>query len=114
MGTLFQLMITIGIFLISATNVYIGSIFSNSKVALPLMFLVIGLFAVLMFLGSLILRESPRWLMLKNKKERATKVLKRIFTSQQEVDLEIKEIEKILEESKGHTLKALFKKHFFK
>ncbi len=114
MGSLFQLMITIGIFLISATNVYIASVFTNAHVALPLMFLVIAFFAVLMLVGSLILPESPRWLMLKNHKDQAAKVLKRVFNTQQEVDLELKEIEQVLAESKGNTLKSVFKKHFIK
>ena len=96
-GTLFQFMITIGIFLISATNVFIAKIFVNSNAALPLMFLIIALFATLMFVGSLVLPESPRWLMLKGKKERAVKVLQSVFTTQEEISFEIKEIEETLE-----------------
>ena len=114
MGTLFQLMITIGIFLIAATNVYIGSLFANPHVALPLMFLVIALFAVLMFLGSLVLPESPRWLMLKGQKTKAIKVLKRVFNTQNEVDLEIHEIETVLAESRENTFKSILNKHFVK
>ena len=70
MGTLFQLMITIGIFLISLTNVFIARAFVNPATSLPLMFLTITLFAALMFLCGFILPESPRWLMLKGRKER--------------------------------------------
>lgn len=114
MGSLFQLMITIGIFLISVTNVYIGTVFIDAHVALPLMFLVIALFAFLMFIGSLVLPESPRWLMLKQRKAEAIRVLQRTFNTQQEVDLEIAEIEKVLSESKGDTLKSIMKKHFVK
>jgi MFS transporter, SP family, galactose:H+ symporter len=114
MGTLFQLMITIGIFFISVSNVYIGSVFTDPRVALPLMFLVIAVFALLMFLGSLILPESPRWLMLKGKRDRAINILKRTFNTQEEVDLEIKEIEQVLAESRGHTLKSIFTRHFVK
>jgi len=114
MGSLFQLMITIGIFLIALTNVYIAHVFVNPHIALPLMFLVIAFFAILMLLGSLILPESPRWLMLKGRKEQAVRVLKRIFNTQTEVDLEVNEIQKVLEESKGHTFKAVMHKHFFK
>ena len=71
MGTLFQLMITIGIFLISLTNVFIARAFSESSTSLPLMFLTITLFAAMMFFGGFILPESPRWLMLKRRKEQA-------------------------------------------
>src|SRR5215469_774578 len=51
MGTLFQLMITIGIFLIALTNVFIARAFANPATALPLMFLSITFFAALMFFG---------------------------------------------------------------
>lgn len=114
MGSLFQLMITIGIFLIAVTNVIILSNVANVKVALPLMFLVISVFALLMFLGSLILPESPRWLMLKNKKAKAVQVLRRTFNTPEEVDAEIQEIEHVIKESKGDTLKSIFNKHFVK
>ncbi len=114
MGTLFQLMITIGIFLISVTNVYIAKVFVSPHVALPIMFMVIAVFAVLMLIGSLILPESPRWLMLKGRKEQAIRVLKRTFNTQQEVDSEIQDIEKILAAGQGHSIKALIKAHFIK
>jgi len=114
MGTLFQLMITIGIFLISVTNVYIAKVFVNATVALPLMFGVVAAFALLMLFTSFFLPESPRWLMLKGKKQQAIKVLKRTFNTQKEVDLEIKEIEQVLAETKGASFKVIFKKHFVK
>lgn len=114
MGTLFQLMITIGIFLISVTNVYIAKVFVSPTMALPLMFLVIALFALLMLIGSLVLPESPRWLMLKGKKEQALKVLRRTFNTQQEIDTEITEIEKVLGESKAPSIKNLLKGSFLK
>jgi SP family galactose:H+ symporter-like MFS transporter len=82
MGTLFQLMITIGIFLISVTNVYIARAFVEPTTALPLMFLTITLFAALMFGGGFILPESPRWLMLKGRKEKAIAVLRRTLNTQ--------------------------------
>ncbi len=114
MGTLFQLMITIGIFLIAATNVYIIHVFVDPKVALPLMFLVIALFAVLMLIGSLALPESPRWLMLKGRREQARKVLTRTFSNPEEVTLEMNEIDQVLSENKGHAIRGLFKGHFVK
>ena len=96
MGTLFQLMITIGIFLISVANVFIAQIIVDANKALPVMFLVVAVFAIVMFIGSLILPESPRWLMLKGRKAQAVKVLQRTFNTQKEVDFEIEEIESTL------------------
>lgn len=114
MGTLFQLMITIGIFLISVTNVYIAHKITDPQTALPMMFLVISIFALLMLFGSLILPESPRWLMLKGKKDKAIQVLQRTFNTQEEVHTEIREIEQVLSEGRGHTIRSLFKGHFVK
>ncbi len=114
MGTLFQMMITIGIFLISITNVFIAKAFVNSTAALPLMFLVIALFAFLMFIGSLILPESPRWLMLKGKKEQAINTLTRVLNTQDEVAFEIKEIEATLAESRAAPIKEVFTSSFIK
>ncbi len=71
MGTLFQLMITIGIFVIAVSNVFIAHTFAKPAAALPLMFLTVTLFASLMLIGSFILPESPRWLMLKSRKDQA-------------------------------------------
>ena len=52
--------------------------------------------------------------MLKNKREKATKTLRRIFNTQSEVDSEIKEIDHVLAESRGHTFKSIMHKHFVK
>jgi len=97
MGTLFQLMITIGIFLISVTNVYIAKVFLNPNIALPIMFIVIALFALLMLIGSFILPESPRWLMLKGRKDQAIQVLRNTFNTQEEVDYALEEIKRTVE-----------------
>ncbi len=114
MGTLFQLLITIGIFLISLSNVFIAKFITNPVVALPIMFLVVGLFSVLMFLGTFILPESPRWLMLKGRKEEAMKNLQRTLNTQAEVDFEIKEIENTLSGGKSAGLSIIFKGYFIK
>jgi SP family galactose:H+ symporter-like MFS transporter len=114
MGVLFQLMITIGIFLISFTNVLIAKIFITPTVVLPLMFLVITIFAALMFISSIILPESPRWLMLKGKKQQAVKMLQKIFKKQEDVDFEIREIEKILKKDKDIGVKSIGHGYFIK
>jgi len=113
MGTLFQLMITIGIFLISLTNVFIARAVATPANALPLMFGVVALFAILMFVGSIFLPESPRWLMLKGRKDKATKALKNILNSQEEIDSEIGDIERALA-SDGGGAKMLFKGYFIR
>jgi len=113
MGTLFQLMITIGIFLISATNVYIASVFPKSPMSLSLMFCVIVLFALLMLLTSFWLPESPRWLVLKGRGDEAAKILQRTVSKQSEIDFEIIEIDKMLLR-RGGLLKAVFQKSYLK
>jgi SP family galactose:H+ symporter-like MFS transporter len=114
MGTLFQLMITIGIFLISLTNVFIARTFVNPTTSLPLMFLTITLFAALMFLGGFMLPESPRWLMLKGRKEQAIAVLRRTLNTQQEIDNEIEEIKQALHGPQGAGVEIVFRGYFFK
>lgn len=115
MGTLFQLMITVGIFLIAVTNVAIAKIFENVHVALPLMFLVVAAFSLIMFIGSITLPESPRWLMLKGRRDEAIKVLDKSLNTKDEVNFEIKEIEEALERDKDSPgLTIIFKGYFFK
>jgi MFS transporter, SP family, galactose:H+ symporter len=114
MGTLFQLMITIGIFLISLSNVYIARTFLAPATALSLMFLTITFFAALMFLGGFILPESPRWLMLKGRKQEAVAVLGRTLNRQSDIDLEIKEIEQALHGPQGAGFGIIFRGYFFK
>ncbi len=113
MGTLFQLLITIGIFLISVTNVFIARLFTDPTNALSFMFVVIVVFALLMLLGSLVLPESPRWLMLKGRREHAVAVLRQVLTTEGEINEEIGEIEKTLS-GPGATIGIIFKKYFFK
>ncbi len=114
MGTLFQLMITIGIFLISLSNVFIARTFVNPSTSLPLMFLSVTLFAALMFAGSFILPESPRWLMLKGRKDQAIAVLRRTLNTQAEIDNEIGEIEEALHGHRGARFAIIFRGYFFK
>ena len=114
MGTLFQLMITIGIFLISLTNVLIVRAFVNPATSLPLMFLTITLFAALMFLGGFILPESPRWLMLKGRREQAVAVLRRTLNTEQEINREIEEIEQALHGPQGAGVGIVMRGYFMK
>ena len=114
MGTLFQLMITLGIFLISLSNVYIARTVAAPATALTLMFLTITLFAALMFVGGFILPESPRWLMLKGRKEAAVAVLGRTVSTKAEIEHEISEIEQALHGPQGAGFSIVFRGYFFK
>ena len=114
MGTLFQLMITIGIFLIALSNVFIARTFVDPATSLPLMFLMVTLFAALMFAGSFILPESPRWLMLKGRRDKAAAVLQRTMNTQEEIDREIGEIEEALHGPQGAGIGIVFRGYFFK
>jgi MFS transporter, SP family, galactose:H+ symporter len=114
MGTLFQLMITIGIFLIALSNVFIARIFVNPATSLPLMFLTVTLFAAFMFAGSFILPESPRWLMLKGRKDQAIAVLRKTLNTQEEIDSEIGEIEEALHGPQGAGFGIISRGYFFK
>lgn len=114
MGTLFQLMITVGIFLISLSNVYIARTVTDPGTALTLMFLTITLFAALMFIGGFILPESPRWLMLKGRREQAIAVLGRTLNTSAEIDQEIKEIQEALHGPQGAGIGIVFRGYFLK
>jgi MFS transporter, SP family, galactose:H+ symporter len=114
MGTLFQLMITIGIFLIALSNVVVARTIVDPATALPIMFLTVTLFAALMFAGSFILPESPRWLMLKGRKAQAVAVLRKTLNTQAEVDSEIGEIEEALHGPQGVGIGIIRRGYFFK
>ncbi len=114
MGTLFQLFITIGIFLISVTNVFIARWLVDPHQALPAMFGIIVVFALLMLLGSLVLPESPRWLMLKGRREAAVKVIRKILDNPDSVQAEVNEIERALAAGGGADISVIFKGYFIK
>jgi SP family galactose:H+ symporter-like MFS transporter len=78
------------------------------------MFLTVTLFAALMFSGSFILPESPRWLMLKGRREQAITVLRKTLNTQAEIDAEIGEIEEALHGPQGAGFRIIFRGYFFK
>ena len=114
MGTLFQLMITVGLFVISLSNVMIVKVFVEPTTSLSMMFIVILFFGAIMFVGAIFLPQSPRWLMLKNRKEKAIKVLRRTLNTEHDIQLEIKEIEEAINCSVGSITGVVFKKYFLK
>lgn len=52
--------------------------------------------ALLYFIVIFFIPESPRWLMVRNKKSQATQIFSRIFTNQEEVIYQMNETEKVL------------------
>jgi SP family galactose:H+ symporter-like MFS transporter len=67
-----------------------------------------------MFLGGFILPESPRWLMLKGRREEAIVVLRRTLNTQHEIDLEIEEIEQALHGPQGAGVAIVMRGYFIK
>jgi SP family galactose:H+ symporter-like MFS transporter len=78
------------------------------------MFLVVAAFSLLLLIGSFVIPESPRWLMLKGKKELAIKNLKKVLCTDDEVDFEIQEIEKTLANKEETGINVTFKGYFLK
>ncbi|GAB4223150.1 MAG: sugar porter family MFS transporter [Francisella sp.] len=109
--TLFQIMITFGIFLICLSNVLIIELVGKTKISITLMFSVLAFFALLMFIGCFFLPKSPRWLMLKGKENDAIKVLEKIRNAD-EVHIEIEEIKQKINQQRYSLIEA-FKYSFF-
>jgi SP family galactose:H+ symporter-like MFS transporter len=80
---MYQMMITVGIFMVYVTNYFIAAYIQDWR---P-MFYVITIPAVIMLIGLLFIPKSPRWLMLKNRYKEAEGVL----TDTREYDSEISE-----------------------
>ena len=89
--SMYQLMITIGIVLafVSDTLLSYGGHWR-------MMLGIISIPAILMFIGVLFLPESPRWLFLVNKADKAREVLTMLRNDEDEVKEEIAEIEQAL------------------
>lgn len=107
--SMYQLTITIGIFLIYVSNTVIGKYFQSWR----LMLLAIAIPALVMFIGVLTIPRSPRWLILKGKEQDAREVLENTRETQEEVELEIKEINQSIENSKKQGGWELLRKPFF-
>ena len=97
--SMYQLMITIGIVLAFLSNTWLASYATFGGVTgghWRTMLGVIAIPAPVMFLGVLLLPESPRWLFLKGFKDRAVAVFKRMRLNDAEIAAEVKEIEENL------------------
>jgi SP family galactose:H+ symporter-like MFS transporter len=99
MISMYQLMITIGIVLAFLSNTWLGSyavIDGATGGHWRVMLGVIAIPAAIMFLGVLFLPESPRWLFLKGRKEKAVSVFERMHLPGDEISREVIEIEESL------------------
>jgi SP family galactose:H+ symporter-like MFS transporter len=67
-----------------------------------------------MFVCGFILPESPRWLMLKGRREDAITVLRRTLNTEQEIHLEIEEIEQALHGPQGAGVGIVMRGYFLK
>ena len=121
MIAMYQLMITLGIVIMFASNYIIAANESfilellniESHALWRVMLLVLVIPSLIMFFGCLFLPKSPRWLMLVGRKDEAEKVLSKIRSSKEAVDFEIKEIEETVK-VKSSAFKLLKHKFFWK
>lgn len=95
MVTFFQLAITLGILL----SYVVGYIFGDAENAWRLMFWAGFVPAIILFVGMLLVPESPRWLLTKGRNEEALKVLNQLRKPDEAV-AEYNETLKLLEEEK--------------
>ena len=108
--SMYQLMITIGIVMAFMSDTYFstyavirGVVGGHWRVMLGILMLP----AAVMFIGIFFLPRSPRWLMLKNRREEASRVLHRLRSTHEEVETELNDIEESLKvKQSGFTLFA--------
>lgn len=103
----YQLMITVGILAAYVSDLYFGYT-ANWRAMLG----VIAIPAALLFIGVLTLPESPPWLMLAGKKERALEILNKIFVNKATVEQELLD----LTDNLAHTVEGwgVFKLGYFR
>ncbi len=104
--SMYQLLITIGIL-----TAYLSDTFLSYGAHWRVMLGVLVVPATLMFLGILMLPNSPRWLILVGRREEAARALQKL-RYEDEIAEEILEIEKTLE-NKQKGLELLFKNRYF-
>lgn len=97
--TMFQLLLTFGI----VAAYFVDLIFTPSG-NWRAMFAIVLIPALILFFGMIFLPETPRWLIANNQSERARSILKRIYTTSEEMESDIKAIESNLHEVQGSWL----------
>ena len=106
--SMYQMMITVGIFMIFLTNDKIGG---ESASDWRPMFYAITIPAIIMLIGVIMIPKSPRWLMLKNRTKDARKVLDRTRKTQAEIETEISNMNNTIQ--KSGSISSLFKSSIF-
>jgi SP family galactose:H+ symporter-like MFS transporter len=99
MISLFQTMITAGMFIISVLNITVVNFLGPFSISIRVMFYFIVLFAMIMLVGALFLPESPRWLISKGKEADALAILYKIRNNKSELSKEVMEIKKTVNDS---------------
>ena len=107
--SMYSLMTTIGVFLVFLSNSIISAYFHNWR----LMLAVLAIPSLVLFIGALTIPRSPRWLLLKNRKSDAEKVLKLIRENEEDVEYEISEIHKSIDDENEQAGWRIIKKPFY-
>ncbi len=113
--SMYQLLITIGIVLAFLSDTYFGTYAKIHGIIGGHWRLMLGIPiipAVLMYIAVYFLPNSPRWLMLKNRKEEAEHVLDKLRKTKSEVASEIKGIENDLMQKQSGFALFLGNKYF--
>ena len=107
--SLYQLAITIGFLAAYMVNFYLLNLSASFNSTNPMLQKIFGteiwrgmlgaetLPALLFFIVIFLIPESPRWLIVKQKKEKAADIFSKIFTTKEEVEFQIAETEKVLQ-----------------
>ncbi len=115
MISMYQLMITIGIMMAYFSNMYFGTtaiIHDQVGGHWRVMLGVIAFPAILMFLGMLVLPESPRWLFLKGFQQHGIDVFRKMLLPEEDIASEVAEIERNLQQKQNGFRLLLTNSHF--
>lgn len=99
MISMYQLLITIGIVLAFLSNTYFSTYAAIHGIVGGHWRIMLGMLVIpstIMFIAVFFLPKSPRWLMLKGKREEAEEILKSIRRTEGEIAVELAEIEEDL------------------
>jgi len=104
MVSMYQLMITLGIVVAFLSDMYFGTTASIAGQVGGHWRVMLGIIAVpaaMMFVGMLVLPESPRWLFLKGFQERGVDVFRKMLLPEDQIAREVIEIQTNLQQKKN-------------